>query len=54
MYVQAGSARIVANNGQVPVIYLIEPTAQNLQIVTSDLSRGLYSLSLFTTSSYCL
>ncbi|KAL5116403.1 Vesicle trafficking between the ER and Golgi [Pleosporales sp. CAS-2024a] len=27
----------------VPVIYLIEPTAQNLQIVTSDLSRGLYS-----------
>ncbi|KAF2830423.1 SEC1 family transport protein-like protein SLY1 [Ophiobolus disseminans] len=27
----------------VPVIYLIEPTAQNVQIVTSDLSRGLYS-----------
>ncbi|KAF2021027.1 putative Golgi transport protein Sly1 [Aaosphaeria arxii CBS 175.79] len=27
----------------VPVIYLIEPTAANLEIVTSDLSRGLYS-----------
>ncbi|KAH8725045.1 SEC1 family transport protein-like protein SLY1 [Phaeosphaeriaceae sp. PMI808] len=27
----------------VPVIYLVEPTAQNLEIVTSDLSRGLYS-----------
>ncbi|KAH7396814.1 SEC1 family transport protein-like protein SLY1 [Phaeosphaeria sp. MPI-PUGE-AT-0046c] len=27
----------------VPVIYLVEPTTQNLQIVTSDLSRGLYS-----------
>jgi hypothetical protein len=27
----------------VPVIYLIEPTASNLQIVTSDLSRSLYS-----------
>lgn len=28
---------------QVPVIYLVEPTAQNLQTITSDLSRGLYS-----------
>lgn len=27
----------------VPVIYLVEPTAANLQIVTSDLSRSLYS-----------
>ncbi|KAF2003745.1 SEC1 family transport protein-like protein SLY1 [Amniculicola lignicola CBS 123094] len=27
----------------VPVIYLIEPTAANLQIITSDLSRSLYS-----------
>jgi hypothetical protein len=27
----------------VPVIYLIEPTPENLQIVTSDLSRSLYS-----------
>ena len=27
----------------VPVIYLAEPTPQNLQIITSDLSRGLYS-----------
>ncbi|KAF1957051.1 Sec1-like protein [Byssothecium circinans] len=27
----------------VPVIYLIEPTPTNLQIVTSDLSRSLYS-----------
>ncbi|KAH7083108.1 SEC1 family transport protein-like protein SLY1 [Paraphoma chrysanthemicola] len=27
----------------VPVIYLVEPTTQNLQIITSDLSRGLYS-----------
>lgn len=27
----------------VPVIYLVEPTAQNLQTITSDLSRGLYS-----------
>lgn len=51
MYVQAGSTQSVANNGQVPVIYLIEPTAQNLQIVTSDLSRGLYSLSHFVTRS---
>jgi hypothetical protein len=31
------------NTLQVPVIYLVEPTAQNIQIVTSDLSRGLYS-----------
>jgi hypothetical protein len=28
---------------QVPVIYLVEPTAQNLEAITSDLSRGLYS-----------
>lgn len=28
---------------QVPVIYLIEPTAANLQMITSDLSRNLYS-----------
>ncbi|KAH9864301.1 hypothetical protein J1614_010235 [Plenodomus biglobosus] len=27
----------------VPVIYLVEPTAQNLLTITSDLSRGLYS-----------
>ena len=27
----------------VPVIYLVEPTAQNIQTITSDLSRGLYS-----------
>jgi hypothetical protein len=27
----------------VPVIYLVEPTAANLEIVTSDLSRSLYS-----------
>ncbi|KAJ4295167.1 Vesicle trafficking between the ER and Golgi [Kalmusia sp. IMI 367209] len=27
----------------VPVIYLVEPTTANLQIVTSDLSRSLYS-----------
>lgn len=27
----------------VPVIYLVEPTAANIQLVTSDLSRGLYS-----------
>lgn len=27
----------------VPVIYLVEPTAANLQMITSDLSRGLYS-----------
>ncbi|GME38331.1 Sec1-like protein [Neofusicoccum parvum] len=27
----------------VPVIYLVEPTAQNLEIITSDLARGLYS-----------
>ena len=32
-----------AENEQVPVIYLIEPTAENLAMVTSDLSRGLYS-----------
>ena len=27
----------------VPVIYLVEPTLQNIQTITSDLSRGLYS-----------
>ncbi|KAH7135590.1 SEC1 family transport protein-like protein SLY1 [Dendryphion nanum] len=27
----------------VPAIYLVEPTPANLQIITSDLSRGLYS-----------
>jgi sec1 family domain-containing protein 1 len=27
----------------VPVIYLVEPTAANLQIITNDLSRSLYS-----------
>jgi hypothetical protein len=27
----------------VPVIYLVEPTPANLQIITSDLARSLYS-----------
>jgi hypothetical protein len=27
----------------VPVLYLVEPTSSNLQTITSDLSRGLYS-----------
>ncbi|MCJ1240562.1 Vesicle trafficking between the ER and Golgi [Varicellaria rhodocarpa] len=27
----------------VPVLYLVEPTAANLQLITSDLSKGLYS-----------
>ncbi|RFU30956.1 hypothetical protein B7463_g5380, partial [Scytalidium lignicola] len=27
----------------VPVLYLVEPTASNLQVITNDLSRGLYS-----------
>uniref|UniRef100_A0A093XX78 Protein sly1 n=1 Tax=Talaromyces marneffei PM1 TaxID=1077442 RepID=A0A093XX78_TALMA len=27
----------------VPVVYLVEPTAVNAQLITSDLSRGLYS-----------
>ncbi|OXV09236.1 hypothetical protein Egran_03002 [Elaphomyces granulatus] len=27
----------------VPVIYLVEPTATNIQLIVSDLSRGLYS-----------
>ena len=27
----------------VPVIYLVEPTVQNIKTITSDLSRGLYS-----------
>ncbi|EED12209.1 Golgi transport protein Sly1, putative [Talaromyces stipitatus ATCC 10500] len=27
----------------VPVVYLVEPTAVNTQLITSDLSRGLYS-----------
>jgi hypothetical protein len=44
MYVGHCSEDAVTNIKQVPVIYLVEPTAQNLQIVTSDLSRGLYSL----------
>jgi hypothetical protein len=39
-----------ADNGQVPVIYLVEPTAQNIQIITSDLSRGLYSMSYHKTT----
>jgi hypothetical protein len=28
---------------EVPVIYLLEPTEQNLQAITGDLSKGLYS-----------
>lgn len=28
---------------KVPVIYLVEPTPANLQIITSDLARSLYS-----------
>jgi sec1 family domain-containing protein 1 len=27
----------------VPVVYLVEPTAANVQIITSDLARSLYS-----------
>ena len=27
----------------VPVLYLVEPTAENLQLIASDLSRNLYS-----------
>jgi hypothetical protein len=27
----------------VPVLYLVEPSAQNLHLITTDLSRGLYS-----------
>jgi len=27
----------------VPVIYLVEPTAENIRLITSDLERGLYS-----------
>lgn len=27
----------------VPVIYLVEPTPENIRMITSDLSRGLYS-----------
>ncbi|KZF19564.1 snare docking complex subunit [Xylona heveae TC161] len=27
----------------VPVVYLLEPTVDNIQLITSDLSRGLYS-----------
>lgn len=27
----------------VPVVYLVEPTTVNAQLITSDLSRGLYS-----------
>jgi hypothetical protein len=27
----------------VPVVYLLEPTPVNVQLITSDLSRGLYS-----------
>ncbi|KAL4895323.1 Sec1-like protein [Aspergillus ambiguus] len=27
----------------VPVVYLVEPTAANIQVITNDLSRGLYS-----------
>lgn len=27
----------------VPVLYLVEPSAVNIQLITSDLSRGLYS-----------
>jgi len=27
----------------VPVIYLVEPTAENVRLITSDLERGLYS-----------
>ena len=49
MYVDnTGGLRYRAHKYQVPVIYLVEPNSQNLQIVTSDLSRGLYSLSFFS------
>jgi hypothetical protein len=27
----------------VPVVYLVEPTPQNMQLITSDLARGLYT-----------
>jgi phosphohistidine swiveling domain-containing protein len=37
-------ADLIPNSLQVPVIYLVEPTTQNLQTITSDLSRGLYSM----------
>lgn len=39
----ASSKLLYADHVKVPVIYLVEPTAENLQTITSDLSRGLYS-----------
>ena len=48
MYVDITFELDVTKNAQVPVIYLVEPSAQNIQIITSDLSRGLYSASDLT------
>jgi len=36
------AANILLRIPDVPVIYLVEPTAANLQIITSDLARNLY------------
>ncbi|KAF2643564.1 Sec1-like protein [Massarina eburnea CBS 473.64] len=41
IYLPIGTTRHMIPD--VPVIYLIEPTSANLQIITSDLSRSLYS-----------
>ena len=43
----ASSKLLYADHVKVPVIYLVEPTAENLQTITSDLSRGLYSRRLY-------
>ncbi|KAF6819901.1 golgi transport protein [Colletotrichum musicola] len=41
MHMHIGSSRHAIPD--VPVIYLVEPTAQNLQNITNDLQKGLYS-----------
>lgn len=47
MFAYADKVRHIASNRHpipdVPVLYLVEPTAANLQAITTDLSRGLYS-----------
>ncbi|PQE23385.1 hypothetical protein CJF32_00009395 [Rutstroemia sp. NJR-2017a WRK4] len=47
MHISADQVRHIAANRHpipdVPVLYLVEPTAANLQGITNDLSRGLYS-----------
>lgn len=41
MHMHIGSNRHPIED--VPVVYMVEPTPQNLETITSDLQKGLYS-----------